>query len=123
MIAAESLFLSEMDERYRGELRFRLSTRAASLLGKTLEERLRPFKFMRRAYDARSVIVHGSHPSKDELRGLDGESVTVSDFADALEGVVRATLHVAIDFLASGKRFPPPWEELMFAGPPDVTVT
>ena len=121
MIAAESLFLSEMDERYRGELRFRLSTRAASLLGKTLEERLSFFKFMRRAYDARSTIVHGSHPGEEELRGPDGESVTVSDFAEALEGVVRATLQVAINFLATGQRFPPAWEELMFAGPRDVT--
>jgi len=117
MIAAESLFLSEMDEQYRGELRFRLSTRAGSLLGTTLEDRLRVFKFMRRAYDARSVVVHGGVPSEDNLRGLDSERSTVYAFADDLENVLRDALKMAIRLLASDQRFPPDWEELMFAVP------
>jgi hypothetical protein len=71
MIAAESLFLSEIGERDRGELRFRLSTRVASLIGDSLDERLRVWKFMRAAYDARSVIVHGGTPAADELRDLE----------------------------------------------------
>jgi Apea-like HEPN len=121
MIAAEALFLREMDEQYRGELSFRLSTRTASLLGKTLEERLRLFKFMRRAYDTRSVIVHGGVPKGDDLLGLAGEPVTIQVFADDLEGVLRDALKTAMLSLASGKPFPPDWSKLMFAGPPGRT--
>jgi hypothetical protein len=117
MIAAESLFLSEMDETYRGEMRYRLATRTASLLGTTLDERVRLFKFMRHAYDARSVVVHGGIPSEDNLRGLIGERVPVPAFADDLEGVLRSGLQTAIDLLASGEGFPPDWEKVMFAGP------
>lgn len=116
MIAAEALFLSEMEDKYRGELRFRLSIRAASLLGTTLDERLRLSKFMRSAYDARSAVVHGKVLS-DDLRGLDGERATVRAFADDLESVLRDALQTAIDLLASEQPFPPNWEELMFASP------
>jgi hypothetical protein len=117
MIAAESLFLSEIDEKYRGELRFRLATRAASLLGPTLDERLRLFRFMGRAYDARSVIVHGGVPKQKDLRRVNGVSGSVHEFADDLEGVIRESLHRAIRLLASDEPFPPDWEKLMFEGP------
>lgn len=121
MIAAESFFLSEMDEKYRGELRFRLATRAASLLGTTLDERVRLFKFMRRAYDARSVIVHGGVPSQEDLRRLNGVCGSVHEFADDLEDALREALQTAIHLLASGEPFPPDWEKLMFAGPQELT--
>jgi len=121
MIAAESLFLSEMDTRDRGELRFRLSARAASLLGVTVEERLSVWKFMRGAYDTRSVIVHGGTPDERDLRNLNREPVRVDIFADELEGVIRRALQIAIRQVAAGERFPPDWEELMFGGPRDLT--
>lgn len=114
MIAAESLFLSEMDEKYRGELRFRLATRAAFLLGTTPAERVRLFKFMGRAYDARSVIVHGGVLSQEGLRRLNGVSRSVHEFADDLEGALRAALQRAIGVLTSGEPFPPDWVKLMF---------
>ncbi|HEY8777318.1 MAG TPA: hypothetical protein VIM33_12680 [Gaiellaceae bacterium] len=117
MIAAEALFLKEIDERYRGELSYRLGLRAASLLGRTLDERLRLFKFMRRAYDARSVVVHGGVHSGDDLMRLDGSPATVHEFADDLEGIVREALQRAIRSLAQGEAFPPAWEELVLAGP------
>jgi hypothetical protein len=117
MVAAESLFLSKMDDKYRGELSFRLATRAASLLGTTLDQRLRMYEFMRRAYNARSVIVHGGTPRKKDLRGLNGERVPIHAFADDLEGALRDALKTAIRLLATGKPFPPDWEKLMFAGP------
>jgi hypothetical protein len=117
MIAAESLFLSNIGKRDRGEMRFRLSTRAASLLGTTLDDRLRIFKFMRGAYDARSAIVHGSAPSSDDLRNLDGERAPIHVVADDLERVLRDALQTAIRRLASGDGFPPSWEQSMFALP------
>jgi hypothetical protein len=117
MIAAEALFLQEIDERYRGELSYRLALRAASFLGKTLQERLRLFKFMRRAYNARSVVVHGGVHRGDDLKRLDGTPATVHEFADDLEDVVRDALRLAIRAIADGEAFPPAWEELALAGP------
>lgn len=84
MIAAESLFLAEINRNDRGEFRFRIATRAAALLGKTLDERLRISKFMRHAYDARSAIVHGGTPGPDDLRDMDGNRVNASVFTDQL---------------------------------------
>ena len=110
MIAAESLFLSETDEKYRGELRFRLATRAAFLLGTTPAERVRLFKFLGRAYVARSVIVHGGVLSQEGLRRLNGVSGSVHEFADDLEGALRdactgVTQHevVVVDHQALGE--------------------
>lgn len=119
MIAAESLFLSEMNKRDRGELRFRLAARAASLLGSTVDERLSVWRFMRGAYDARSVIVHGGTPAEKDLYNLQGERVRIQLYADELEGVLRRALQAAINQLARGQTFPPNWEALMFGGPQD----
>jgi hypothetical protein len=117
MIAAESLFLIEIGTKDRGEFRFRVAARAASLLGDTLDERLRLSKFMRHAYDARSAVVHGGTPKEDDLRDLSGGRVSVRAVADDLQGVLRRGLRTAIDLRASGKHFPPDWETLMLAGP------
>jgi hypothetical protein len=117
MIAAESLFLADTGKQDRGEMRFRLATRAASLLGTTLEERVRFFKFMRHAYDVRSLIVHGGVPNQGDLRRLNGVGGSIHEFADDLETALRYTLQTAIRLLASGKPFPPDWEKLMFSGP------
>jgi Apea-like HEPN len=114
MIAAESLFLSETDEKFRGELRFRLATRAAFLLGTTPTERVQFFKFLGRAYDARSVIVHGGVLSHEGLRRLNGESGSVHEFADDLECVLRDALQRAIGLIMSDEPFPPDWVKLMF---------
>jgi hypothetical protein len=95
-------------------LRFRLATRAAFFLATTFDERARLFKFMRSAYDARSVIVHGGVPSQDDLYGLNGLPASVHKFADDLERVLRDSLKRAIGLLASGEPFPPDWVRLMF---------
>ena len=117
MIAAESLFLSEMNTRGRGELRFRLAARAASLLGSTVDERLSVWRFMRGAYDARSVIVHGGTPAEKDLHDLQGKRVRIDLYADELEDVLRRALQTAIRQLARGGTFPLDWEALMSAGP------
>jgi len=85
MIAAESLFLSDIGKRDRGELRHRLAMRAAALRGLTADERMQMSKVMRNAYDARSVIVHGGIPSENELRDLYGQPVLISHFTTELE--------------------------------------
>jgi hypothetical protein len=121
MIASESLFLHEIGTRDRGELRFRISTRAAALLGATLDERLRLSKFMRGAYDVRSAIAHGGTPGDDVLRDLEGERATIPAVADDLEDVLRRALQAALRALARRQRFPPEaWEKLTFALPGDA---
>jgi hypothetical protein len=117
LIAAESLFLSDLDARDRGELRFRLSTRCALLLGETLDERRRIAKFMRHAYSARSGIVHGGVPHDVDLRTIEGERASVEEFADGLEEVLRRALQAAVTRIRTGQGFPPDWEELWFSGP------
>jgi hypothetical protein len=95
-------------------LGFRLSTRVALLIGETLDERRGIAKFMRHAYRARSGIVHGGRPDKEDLRSLDDERVSIEEFADALEEVLRRSLRAAIFRIANGQSFPPDWEELLF---------
>jgi hypothetical protein len=56
MIIAFEAFLSKDEEQQ--ELRYRLSLRTASLLGKMPEEKRRIFSEMKKAYDIRSKIVH-----------------------------------------------------------------
>jgi len=116
MIAAESLFLTETSKRDRGEMRYRLATRVALLVRTTLDERMRLWNFTRKAYDARSVIVHGGTPTEKDLLGLDGQPLRLDLFADELEQVVRKALQIATQTVAEGKPFPPNWEKLMFAG-------
>jgi hypothetical protein len=72
---------------------------------------------MKRAYRARSKIVHGGSSAEADLRGLIGDRVSIELFADDLEEVLRKSLQAAISLLGAGKRFPPDWEELMLAGP------
>jgi len=114
VIAAESLFLGDIKPSDRGELRFRLSTRVALLLGETVAERKQIFAFMRRAYDARSGLAHGGSAGEKNLRAVDGKPVSAAEFASALEDVIRRALQLAVQRLAGREGFPPDWEDLMF---------
>jgi len=117
MIAAESLFLSETSERDRGEMRYRLAMRAGALVGsEELEERLRIWRFMRGAYDARSIIVHGGTPDERDLLGFDRQPLGLAAFADELEEVMRLALQRAVSMVADGQKFPPDWERLILEG-------
>lgn len=120
VIAAESLYLSDLSGD-RGEMTYRLATRAALFADGTIEARRRVLSFMRKAYNARSVVVHtGKLPEKD-LRTIDGARATPEEFADDLEDVVRRALRKMVRLLASGGRYPPDWDALMLA-PFDVTT-
>ncbi len=60
-IGLEALFLLGL----RNELGYRLSLRAAALLGDTPENRERIFNELKEAYDQRSIIAHGENPKKN----------------------------------------------------------
>lgn len=74
-ISLESLFLGKEE---RGELRYRLSLRAATLIGNMSgRKRSELFDDLKRLYDKRSAVVHGG-----------AEKVTYDDIS-ALETYVR----------------------------------
>lgn len=95
MIAAESLFLRGSRE---GEKRFRLAFRAGRFLGADPAKQKEVYDRMRKAYDLRSLLVHGG--SAPSLRRLRGE-VTENDnlIGEVGDDVQRAILK-AIDVLS-----------------------
>src|SRR5947209_14007439 len=88
MIASEALFLCDVsEEQFRGELRFRNALRAGFFIGQTTNERREIFRLMKKAYDARSAIVHGGKPDLPVGFGSFGE------FVSKVQEYVRAALH------------------------------
>ena len=115
VIAAESLFLSDLDEQYRGELRFRFALRAAKFIDHPNYGEHDIFRVMRRAYDARSAIVHGGSPRDTRLP--DNPSATLSTFIDAIEELVRLGLRKGLSMKEDGKRMRQAeyWDALVFS--------
>ena len=97
LIAAEALFLRDAGSpEDRGELGYRLSLRAATLLEEEPERRAELFKFMRAAYAQRSYIAHGG-PSREKIK-VSGrtQEVPINEFVEELSGVIRKALQQAI---------------------------
>ena len=102
VISAESLFLGDLDEQYRGELRFRFALRAAKFIEHPNYGEHDIFRVMRRAYDARSAIVHGGSPRDTRLPN--NQSATLSTFIDAIEELVRLGLRKGLSMKEDGKK-------------------
>lgn len=111
VIAAESLLL---DDSEKTEKSFQVSLRLAHSVTLKDAARLDVFRFMRRAYNARSAIVHGGTPRKRDLVGLQGEDLGLDGFALDLEKVVRALLREVIEHEARGHRWESDWEMRVF---------
>jgi len=98
MISAESLFLSDSGEpKERGEMRYRLAQRAAVFIDHPTYTRKQLQKYFRGAYDARSSIVHGETPK--DLHAPEGESLTLPQFTEATEQLMRAALKKAVSII------------------------
>jgi hypothetical protein len=69
---------------------------------------------MRKAYDVRSTIVHGSDVRVRDIPTVSGGEPTVESFADDLEEILRRSLKVALTRVATGEGFQPNWDELLF---------
>jgi hypothetical protein len=119
LIAAEALFLSDYkkDDPYIGEIRYRMSLRAAAFLATDGESRRRIFRQMRAAYDLRSLVVHGGEAEKVKLpKQTDGSPPQLEDFVWTIQELVRVALHKAIG-LALRPKTPAAlvtWDELIF---------
>jgi hypothetical protein len=75
------------------------------------------FRVMRRAYDARSAIVHGGSPKDTRLP--DDQSATLPTFIDAIEELVRLGLRKGLSMKEDGKKLRQAeyWEDLVFSKP------
>jgi hypothetical protein len=119
LVAADALFLSDYNKAdpYIGEIRFRMSLRAALFLDSNGEARKRIFRQMRAAYDLRSSIVHGGDTGKVKLPPRpDGSSTPVEVFVWTIQEYMRVTLQKAIG-LALLPETPAAlvdWDELIF---------
>jgi hypothetical protein len=117
VIAAESLFLGDLDVQDRGELRFRFALRAAKFIEHASYGEPDIFCVMRRAYDARSAIVHGGSPKDTRLP--DNQSAKLPTFIDAIEELVRLGLRKGLSMKEDGKKLRQAqyWETLIFSEP------
>jgi hypothetical protein len=115
-IAAEAFYLTDAgDARDKGELKYRLSLRAAvwsknSLVGWTPNE---VFKHMKQGYDLRSIVVHGGTPEAKDIK-VKGQRVQLRDFVLATQEVLRDAFHKAVLQAASGDgRLSIAWEDMI----------
>jgi hypothetical protein len=114
VIAAETLFLSDMDEKSRGELRYRFALRGAKFIQHPKYGEHDVFLLMRRAYDARSAIVHGGSPSDTRLP--DNQSSNLPTFIETVEELVRLGLRKALSMKEDGSKLKQSayWDSLIF---------
>jgi len=101
-IALEALYLSDTGDD-RGELTFRLKTRAARFLGTTEAERQNIFRLVGDLYGMRSSAVHTGLVSAT-IRGRPANEVLADGFALTADTTRR--------FIASGE---PDWNRVLFA--------
>ena len=115
VIAAEALFLSDIDEKYRGELRFRFALRAAKFIEHPNYCEHDVFRIMRQAYDARSAIVHGGSPTDTRLPN--NHSASLPTFIEAIEELVRLGLRKGLSMKEDGKKLRQTeyWDTLVFS--------
>ena len=115
VIAAEALFLGDLDANDRGELRFRFALRAAKFIKDARYDEHDIFRVMRRAYDARSAIVHGGSPKDTRLP--DNQSADLPSFIGAIEELVRLGLCKALSMKEDAKKLRQSeyWDSLVFS--------
>ena len=92
MIAFESLFFGKGE---KAELSYRLSLRVAAFLGEKRDEKGKIFTLMRRAYDLRSDIVHGSSYSKNIE--INEENFSFEEFVSRVEELLRKSIKRSIE--------------------------
>lgn len=112
LVAAEALYLSGIES--PTELGFRLALRAAafsdpSKVGMTRRD---VYGTMKNAYSVRSKIVHGDVPRAADLK-VRGVPVSLRDFVQAIEDIVRQALREAVECDADPtSSWPPDWDAL-----------
>lgn len=123
MISAEALFFSDYNkDNYIGEIRYRLSMRAALFLASEPNSQRTVFRWMRDAYDLRSKLAHGGDVSSAKLpKRSDGTVVDVEEFVGAIQTYIRLALVKAIHLVndPSAPKDLVDWDELIFGSTGD----
>lgn len=104
MVAAEALFLPGD----KVELTYKLSTRAAIFVGVDGVTPSEVFRFMKKAYDARSRLIHGEE--LPTLQRLDGSPGSLTDVLEDLETVLTDALMRAVDAVVDRGSMPD-WDD------------
>jgi len=94
MIAFEAIFLKEHEKM---ELTFKLALRTAIFLEGRDIKRENLFEFIKKAYDIRSAIIHGSKTKdkinvKKSVEAKEYDEYTLHEFLNKLENVFRECL-------------------------------
>ena len=114
IVAAEALFLGDGDES-RGELRFRLSSRAACYIRDPSRSRRSIYRLFMAAYVLRSRLVHGSEAKPINVAG---EEMSPAQVVEVIEDLLRVALNQAISEAASDSTtWAVDWEALLFPEP------
>ena len=100
LISAEALFLSSGGS-FQGELKYRLSHRAAMFIEDEAENQREVFNFMQKAYNVRSDIVHGREPNLPNNEH--GTPYSLREFCNEIENHLRFSLKKAIKIAESAK--------------------
>jgi len=114
-VAAEAFYLTDVgDAKDKGELKYRLALRAAIWSEGAVPDWTRRHvrDHMKRGYDLRSAIVHGSMPSPKDIK-LKGEQVELKVFATATEDILRAALHKALAEVTETGRLSIAWDDMI----------
>jgi hypothetical protein len=113
MISAEALYLKDAGSAQdRGELRHRLSLRAAAW-DRSSQSKADVHAIMKKAYDARSAVSHGGTP---EIRTLtwQGNDISLQQLIDLTRPIVQRGLLRAIRGQAKNRTsFPPDWDAMI----------
>ena len=88
VIGLESILLTDVGEKQRGENRFRFSLNYASL--SPLDKRKEAFNTARGLYDLRSLIAHGGQPSTKEK--INGQDMSLPEIAALARSILRAII-------------------------------
>jgi hypothetical protein len=111
MVAAEALFLGDNEEN-RGELRFRLSARAASFILDPTRDKRSVYRLFLAAYVMRSRLVHGGEAKSVSV---DGEQFSPERMVETIEGLIRLALRKALtEASEKATRWMVVWEDLLF---------
>jgi hypothetical protein len=118
LIAAEALFFNDFKEgSYIGEIKYRLSLRAALFLASDTEIQRTIFRWMKAAYDVRSNVAHGRKwKSKHLPKYADGTTATHEQFVWQIQEYLRLAIVKAIHLAseANSSEALVDWDELVF---------
>jgi Apea-like HEPN len=110
----EALLLSDTDN--RAELGFRTALRGALFIEGSELTRREIKTQLGRGYRVRSAVAHGNDPSKRDLKAPNDDRITLDEFVDGIEELVRLAVRKAVEAVGAGASWPPDWDGLTLEG-------